>query len=248
MDENRLESLLANEIRFVFKEQTVSTNDDAKALARIGNVPVLVVAETQLGGRGRRGNGFVSPLGGIYMSLVAPFDVAKPGAALLTSFAAACACEAVEEVCGIDVGIKWVNDLYVGGRKLAGILVESVDGLFGRCAVVGIGINGLVAPDAGSSVRATCLADHVDAPDLELVCAKVASKLLQGMTCDFDAEAVLNYCRKKSVLLQRDISFDMGGMQMHGVAADLDEVGQLVVDVDGQQMTLSSATCNVRLA
>lgn len=248
MDERRLRTLLGDRLRLEFKNETASTNDDAKSLAQAGSVPALIVANRQSGGRGRRGNSFASPEGGIYMSLVAPIDFGRPGITLLTSFAAQCVCEAIQEECGFFVGIKWVNDIYVDGRKLAGILVETVDAPFGRCAVVGVGINGLAAPDAGSEIKAACLTDFANDPDLEAVCADIAVRLRAGLLDGFDPKGTVEYCRERSVLLGRDISFEVGGELLRGVAVGLGEAGELIVDVDGRHRALSSATCNVRLA
>ena len=250
MDGQRIRTLLGlspEALLFVHEDRAVSTNDDAKALAQASRVPALVVADRQSGGRGRRGNSFASPEGGIYLSFVAPIDLSDAGSALLTSFAAQCACEAIEEACGIAPGIKWVNDVYVDGRKLAGILVETVDAPLGRCAVVGIGVNGLAVPDTGTEIQAACLADFVDDPDLEAVCVGIASKLYAGAVDGFDPQETVAYCRARSVLLGREIGFEVGGKLLQGVAVDLADGGELIVDARGQRMALSSATCNVRI-
>lgn len=123
-----------------------STNNFAKQLAA-ANAPegTAVLARVQESGRGRLGRSFSSPADmGIYLSLILRPD-AKPEQLLhLTAAAAEAAAEAIEQQTGLHTGIKWVNDLTVGGKKLAGILTElSVELESGRAEyiVVGIGVN-----------------------------------------------------------------------------------------------------------
>ena len=123
--------------------QTVSTNTDLRALALTGAAEgTTLIADTQTGGRGRRGRTFASPEGGVYLStLLRPAPNTKTG--LITCLAAVAACRAIESLCSLWVEIKWVNDLYLNGRKVAGILAEGVlapDGTL-SAVVIGIGIN-----------------------------------------------------------------------------------------------------------
>lgn len=120
-----------------------STNTFAKQLALQGAADgTVVLAQRQTAGRGRLGRSFQSdaPLG-LYLSALWRMDLPAERLMALPALAAVAACRAVELVCGCTVEIKWPNDLVLQGRKIGGILTESVwdDG---RCAtVVGIGIN-----------------------------------------------------------------------------------------------------------
>jgi BirA family biotin operon repressor/biotin-[acetyl-CoA-carboxylase] ligase len=116
-----------------------STNDVARRLAD-GGAPegTIVVAETQTGGRGRRGRVWHSPEGGLWFSLVLRPHLPPERAGGITIVAAIAVAQAVREAASVDVRIKWPNDVYVGSRKLAGVLVESTgEGTL----VVGIGLN-----------------------------------------------------------------------------------------------------------
>ena len=123
-----------------------STNSFAKQLAADGAPEgTAVLARLQTGGRGRLGRSFSSPSDqGIYLSVILR-PQAKPTELLhLTAAAAEAAAEAIEIQTGLNAGIKWVNDLTVGGKKLAGILTElSVAPESGQAesVVVGIGVN-----------------------------------------------------------------------------------------------------------
>jgi len=130
--------------RPLYKYQIVrSTNDLALQLAREGAPEgTLVLAEAQTGGRGRWGRGWHSPEGkGIWASLILrPED--DPGGTLAVGVASGIA-EAIRETAGVDAQVKWPNDVVVGGRKLAGVLVERGGGAY----VVGFGVNVLQAKE-----------------------------------------------------------------------------------------------------
>ena len=125
---------------------TGSTNDVLKTMAADGAPHgTAAVADCQTGGRGRMGRRFDSaPGSGIYLSVL--LRPACPAAELmtLTAQAAVAVCRAIERVCGVRPGIKWVNDLLLGGKKICGILTElSLEAESGRVAwaIIGIGIN-----------------------------------------------------------------------------------------------------------
>ena len=105
-----------------------STNSEAKRYALGGgDAPMAFVADEQSDGRGRMGRGFYSPAGtGIYLSLLLPWQGESSEAVCLTCAAAVAVHRAILTVTGIETGIKWVNDLYVGDRKVCGILAEAL--------------------------------------------------------------------------------------------------------------------------
>ncbi len=123
-----------------------STNDVLKEAALAGaKEGTVVTAEKQTAGKGRSGRRFFSPeKSGIYMSILLRPSFAAETASLLTTAAAAATALAVEEVCGKSPGIKWVNDLFLDGRKICGILTEaamSVENNGLEYVIVGIGLN-----------------------------------------------------------------------------------------------------------
>ena len=123
-----------------------STNTILKELAEKGAPEgTLVIANEQTDGKGRNGKSFYSPRGtGLYMSLLLRPSLSADKSKLITTCAAVAVCRAIEFVCGCVAGIKWVNDVYVRGKKVCGILTEgAVDPLSGTLsyAVLGIGIN-----------------------------------------------------------------------------------------------------------
>ncbi len=150
----------ASSWRVVRKPATVSTNMDVLDLARLGDPGrVWVVAETQEGGRARRGRVWTSEAGNLYASALL-IDPGLPNHLPELPFVAAiAAAEAVSAATGDrpSPSLKWPNDLMVAGRKLSGILLETIRTPDGHTAVaVGIGINCRHHP-AGTETPATNL-------------------------------------------------------------------------------------------
>jgi BirA family transcriptional regulator, biotin operon repressor / biotin---[acetyl-CoA-carboxylase] ligase len=132
-----------------FLDRVDSTNAEARRLAEAGSpTPLWVVAREQTAGRGRRARPWVSPPGNFYASRAARLDDV-PSMVALRSFVAALALrEALSDLTGLDAAfrLKWPNDVLLNGGKVAGILLEAS----GPLLVVGIGVNLIAAPPAGS--------------------------------------------------------------------------------------------------
>lgn len=130
--------------RVYYYHSLESTNREARALAS-GGAPggSLVVAEEQVQGRGRMGRGWFSPKGlGIWCSLILRPELQPGEAPPVTMLTAVAVASALEKVAGVAPGIKWPNDLLVGGRKICGILTEmSAEMERVNFLVVGVGIN-----------------------------------------------------------------------------------------------------------
>lgn len=152
-----------------------------KERARAGAPEWTVVrADVQTAGRGRHGHGWESPAGNLHLSvLVRPSgDVGRWGRLpLLAGLAVA---EALAES-GVESAVKWPNDVVVAGRKVAGVLVESVSaGGAVESAVIGVGVNVTAVPaalDPAARAAAACLADFMAAPDVAVVAAAVLTRI-----------------------------------------------------------------------
>ena len=135
-------------IRVFHKDETGSTNVDAVELLKESDVPVLVIADKQNAGRGRKGRDFYSPKGsGLYMSLAMRDAMTLMKTAKVTAVAAVAVSQAIDRVVfgGEERSlIKWVNDIYVDDKKVCGILSEAMISMEDEASgtvVVGIGIN-----------------------------------------------------------------------------------------------------------
>ena len=207
-----------------------STMDVAAALASQGAPPgVVVAAEQQTAGRGRRGSAWVSPPGaGLYFSVVArPSAKSLP---LLTLAAGVAVREGVAAASGLHADLKWPNDLLVAKRKLAGILAEGIAiGTAGQAVVVGVGVNVRPAaypPDVAA--RATSIEGELGrAVDRDALLAAILDALsarLAGL--DQNAGDILQAWRAASPsAVGTRVEWD----GRRGVTAGIDDTGALLV-------------------
>ena len=125
-----------------FQNLVDSTNTRIKQLAAQGAPDGTVyIAAAQSAGRGRKGRTFLSPPGGLYLSMLLRPGCPAEEALSITPMAAVAVCRAVKQVCGLGCGIKWPNDVVLGGKKLCGILTEASTDKNGLFLVLGIGVN-----------------------------------------------------------------------------------------------------------
>ena len=243
--------------RFHYLEETGSTNDDLKALARQGAPHgTVLIANRQHGGHGRMGRSFHSPGGtGIYFSLLLRPRCAPGELMHLTCATAVAMCNAVEASAGFRPGIKWTNDLVFGQRKLGGILTElglsskgSVD-----YAIIGIGINCCQQEgDFPEEIRGIAASlSMVSGKEIDR--AKVAAAMMDALyrmdlTLLTEKAAMLDAYRKDCITIGREISLlRMGEPVRHGKAVDMDDEGALIVQfADGHLETVNSGEVSIR--
>ncbi len=254
-----ISAFLGNELKSKIKievhKAVESTNSEVKALAIAGaQEGCVVVSEEQSRGRGRLGRSFFSPSGnGIYMSLLLRPACSPQEATLITSVAAVSICEALE-VCGIKgAKIKWVNDVFVNGKKVCGILTEAGFGA-GGCtldyAVLGVGIN-VYAPDGGFPDELSNIAGFVfneKKQDLrnELIGCFINSffKYYKNL---LQREHISLY-REKCFVLGEDIVILGGEEGVFAKALDVDENCNLLVEYpNGEKGVVGSGEISVRL-
>lgn len=236
---------------FVYPELD-STNNEAKRLLAQGFTGQgLILAESQNAGRGRLGRSFFSPRGsGVYMTLIL-----QPGAAVesilpLTTMAAVAVTEAIEQLCGLRPEIKWVNDVYLQGKKICGILTEAESGLEAgvvSSVIVGIGIN--VHPaDFPPQIRE--IAGALDCRDLRRnrLIAAVVNRLLD-LAADPADHSYLDSYRSHSLVLGREITYQERGGEVRARAIGVDALGGLEIELaDGSRQVLRSGEISLRLA
>ncbi len=206
--------------------QTDSTNLQMKALARRGEIraPFLLTADSQTAGRGRLGRAFLSPAeDGLYMSVLVRL---RPEARLpVTILAAAAVCRAVEEACGLFPRVKWVNDLFLRGKKICGILAEGL----GEQAVVGIGLNLRTPPGGYPGVAVAGALDC--AVSREEMAGRITANLLSAQTRP-EAE-ILEAYRARMPLVGREIRYTQNGQEKSARVTGVDETGGLMILGEG---------------
>lgn len=231
--------------RLRYVDRAGSTNALATEAVRAGTPPgFVIVTDHQQAGRGRLDRTWETPAG---VGLTASFvvdpgqpDAAWPWLPLLTGLAAA---TAVRSLSGLEVGVKWPNDLLVGARKLAGILVERVPGGHGPVAVIGVGINvhqeTLPVPGA-TSLRAEGVS--VDRGDLLVALAAALETGLADWAAPGGPERLRAAYRTACVSLGEQVRVHLpGGAQAEGEAYDLDAQGRLVVArSDGRDLVVGA--------
>lgn len=214
-------------------EEVDSTNTALKRMALAGApAGTVLIARRQTGGRGRMGRHFYSPEGGLYMSIL----LRQTDPTHLTIAAATAAAEAAEELCGRPVGIKWVNDLYLNGRKVCGILAERITGI-DDCVVVGFGVNlteppGGFPPEAGpaGALFSTAPPDAVEtlvADILERFCRYAQSA----------PQAYMPGYRARSILDGKTVEWMQGDKPYKGTVLGIADNGGLrVMTAEGEQV------------
>lgn len=231
-----------------------STNTRAKAMALAGAPHgSVLIADRQTAGRGRLGRTFLSPGGsGIYMSVILRYACPPMELMHLTCAVGTAMCGAVERAAGIQPEIKWINDLVIGKKKLAGILVELVTVPGEVCAIVGIGINCCQKPeDLDPAIRDTAcslLSATGKMPDRAALAAAMMEALREMDENLFTAKAaMLDAYRERCVTLGKEISLVRGEEVRHGIAVGMDDDGALVVRFpDGHLETVNSGEVSVR--
>jgi len=231
-----------------------STNREAKALA-VDKAPhgTVVIADHQTAGRGRFSRGFFSPRGtGLYISFVlhsGRLGFSDPTA--ITAFAGVCVCEAVESVCGFVPSIKWVNDVYLNGKKICGILTEGVtDFESGGISeiVLGIGINvSTMTEDFPEEIRTragSLYPDGVALVSRNRLAAEIVNRVLSA-EMPSEAELFSRY-RKRLFMLGADVFVMQGNDEFKARALDIDDTGRLIVEkADGERVKLSSGEISI---
>lgn len=212
-----------------------SSNRTAKLLALDGAPHgTLVLTAHQSAGRGRLGRVFESPSGkGVYLSVLL-----RPAASAQTATigAAVAVCRAVQELCGLELGIKWVNDLYYQGKKVCGILTEAGTDLeSGRLEwlVVGIGLNLTSRPeDWPEELRpiAGSLYPGGPAPVSRAALAGAIARELLGLCPDFDC---LDEYRARCFVPGHWVTVCTGTESYAAKAVAIDDAGRLIVQREG---------------
>ena len=247
-----LDKLGLKDVKLSFFEEIGSTNTEMKACCHSFGVPggpSLFVARRQSAGRGRLGRRFESPDAGIYMSLLFPYDF---GGAQLTAYVAVMLAEAIEELSGLSPDIKWVNDLYAGEKKLAGILCEGIinpETLKLSASVIGIGVNVLKTEFSKEvSEIATSVEEAsgrvISRPELV---ALITEKILKRLPTLSESELMEKY-KSKSNLLGEMLKITRGDESFFARAIDINEKAELIVVKEtGERLVLNSGEVSAKI-
>ncbi len=222
-----------------------STNNEAKRRADTDSGIHIYASAHQTAGRGRRGHDFYSPDGtGLYMTLSLPVkglaDIQH-----ITCAAAVAVCEAIEELSDVEPRIKWVNDIFVNGRKAVGILTElySKEGNTPSAVIVGIGLN-LKTESFPDEIAAT--AGNIGDIEPESLCARISDRLIEYYG-DLGDNSIIEKYTKRNLCIGKEVSFIKDGKEMTATAVGIDSAGGLIVENKGERMTLNSGEISVKI-
>ncbi|WP_166226382.1 bifunctional biotin--[acetyl-CoA-carboxylase] ligase/biotin operon repressor BirA [Pseudomonas atagonensis] len=230
-----------------------STNAEAlRAVSRGQSAPFLVLAERQLSGRGRRGRKWVSPFAeNLYYSLVLRIDGGMRQLEGLSLVVGLAVMKALRKLGVAGAGLKWPNDVLVGNKKIAGILLELVGDPADVCHVVlGIGINvNMQSADEVDQQWTSMRLESGQMCDRNILVAEL-SEQLQSFICRQQAEGfkVLRAEWEANHLWQgRTVSLIAGVNQIDGVVLGIDNQGAIRLMVEGEEKVFSGGELSLRL-
>lgn len=248
-------------------DELASTNDRAIELAKEGAAEgVFVIARKQTSGRGRQGRSWVSPQdSGIFLSVLLRPTIDTSMMPLLSFAGGVAACQAIEQVCGLRIGLKWVNDLVYGGKKLGGILAEMPGAqeterkqgavILPPAVILGLGLNlALPADSLPEEIR-----EHVESLDniagKEVDANQIVAEFCNALEEQYNhlrhgfQELVIAEWKKYSETLGKKIKATLGHEELLGTAEDIADSGALILRLEnGERRELHAGEITIRLA
>lgn len=241
------------DIDIIVYDEIDSTNTEAKRRLYSSDVKdfTVIVSDMQKGGRGRTGKSFTSPKGsGVYFSIILhPKDSYDFSYFDLTTVKAAVAvAEGIKEATNKQAEIKWVNDLFLNGKKICGILSE-LDADFEsrsvKSVIVGIGIN-VNEPRDDSFKDLKNIAGYIGTNVIRNeILSSVLNAFYENNFVKSDKE-IIDYYKKHSLVIGKELSFDLNGKKYSAKGIDINDKGNLIVDTGKEKITLSSGEVSIK--
>ena len=224
----------------IILEEIGSTNDYAKSL-RAEKTSLVVTAKRQTGGRGTKGRSFCSEEGGVYLSMLRFYDSfeAKDAFKIMSGTAVA-VCETLRFY-GVQPMIKWANDVFVGGKKICGILIENtLSGDKISSSVVGVGLNIYnPLPEELSEIATTLFLETGKRFSVEEITEKLIEELLKERT-------IADYRRYLGFIGER-VTLILGNERVPATLLGVDDEGNLLAETEGGEKVFSSAEVSIRV-
>ncbi len=231
-------------------EETSSTNDYIKNF--LNKDSAVILAKSQTSGRGRLNRKFYSPKkSGVYMSVLIKPNLPILKSVNITTYTAVIVANAIEKLSGSPVQIKWVNDLFMNGKKVCGILTEALQDFENgklKHAIIGIGIN-LYGNDFNNEIKG--IATSVEEAskrkiDANKLIALIVDGLLNGESKMQSGEFLKEY-KSRQIIMNKKIKVFMGNDCYEATAIDILDNGALLVDKDGEKIALNSGEISIKL-
>ncbi|MDD1671977.1 MAG: biotin--[acetyl-CoA-carboxylase] ligase [Methanomicrobiales archaeon] len=226
-----------------YYEKITSTSTVAKDLISTQDPAIfhgmVIIAEEQTGGTGRLGRAWISPGGGIWTTLILKPRIPVDRLFMLTMVGSIAVVRAIKKITGIGSLIKWPNDIYIGNRKVGGIITElSAEGPIVHYCLVGIGIDvNIPLGDLPTRLRESAtslsaeLGHEVDrAPLLATLLREFELRYLQIESNEYDS--IVREWKSLSCTLEHRVRINLGSRSFDGDAIDIDDYGALIVRKD----------------
>ncbi|MCX5701757.1 MAG: biotin--[acetyl-CoA-carboxylase] ligase [Candidatus Omnitrophica bacterium] len=223
--------------KIYYFDSVPSTMDIAQQLSMKGAAEgTLVLAETQTKGRGRLGREWNSPkCKGIYMSLILRPQIQPGLAPMLTLLSAVSVCEAIREIAGLDIQIKWPNDIVMHSKKLGGILTElSAEMDEVRFVIIGIGLN--VNNDKKALLPSAASLKDIKKEEINRI--ELLQEILRRLETNYlifqkkDSQPIIEKWRDYNITLGRRIKVLYHRKHIEAEAVDIDNDGGLLIRND----------------
>lgn len=244
LNKSRLFAELNN--RLYFYKQTDSTMEEAKRLLKSQDLADgdLLVAASQTSGKGRRGRGWISPKGGIWLSYIALPKLKREEYTLYSIMVAVSLHQCLLD-CGVKTEVKWPNDIIIENKKLAGIAIDLItqnkDYL-----IIGVGIN-IFNPIIEIATR---LNDHLDGVDINEILISLVEQIdYHKNLLEDDKQLILNKWRKNNNVLDKIVKIiPVDNKQPYlAKAIDIDSKGALIIEVNKKRSIVVAADVSLRI-
>lgn len=245
---------LAGRLDITLFDELDSTNTYLKKLARAGAPEGrVIIARRQSAGRGRLGRSFYSDAEGLYISVLIRPHMKAESMVFVTAMTAVAMARAIERTVDAAPMIKWVNDIFVRGKKVCGILCESAFGAdaLSEYVVIGAGVN-ITEPSGGFpsdiSAVAGALLPYGNRQELR---ASIAAAFLEELFSEYarlDSRSFLGEYQRRSMVTGKSVSVISPTLTRHGQAVAIDDDCRLVVRFDdGTTEHVSTGEISVRV-
>jgi BirA family transcriptional regulator, biotin operon repressor / biotin---[acetyl-CoA-carboxylase] ligase len=243
--------------QIIYKEIVGSTQSLAKSLAETNQIShgAVIIAQEQKRGKGRLKRRWISPKGGLWLSIILQPLVPPARITLLPLVAALAACDSIRETTELDAKLKWPNDVLINGKKVAGILLDaSLNADDVSYVIIGIGINANVEASAISSQLKgnlqfiTSIKDELGHDIHRLVLTRLLLEKLEKyyLELEYDAAVILRKWKQRSDMLGRQVKVMEGKRIISGTAIDINDDGSLLVKTDKGKINIATGDVQVR--
>ena len=238
-----LDTLFVGKDKIIYRLTTHSTQNLAILLAEKNPSldGIVIIAEQQKSGRGRENRRWLSPKGGIWLSVVLRPRISTSKITLLPFAAALAVSDAIKKTTLLDAKLRWPNDVTINGKKVAGILIDiSMEGERINYAVIGIGINANVDSSSISSgleksIKVTSLSDELTHKTSILGLTKLILERLEYYYIEMKhciPHTIIEEWKKNSDILHQKVAVIQNNRTIQGIAADVKDDGSLLVRTD----------------